>query len=202
MMHCAAAMHPLILYNRKYVAVRFFKKVDIRRLCHMNRGLNILVVGLFILMECIGVVTAASESGVEPVRVEGNPEYSDLAGCTGENVRIDVGSSYPSGSQGLAVEAGQITLTINSGTDIEWESDVPISCVIVKCGNAANVYRYKGGATEDRGLIPPDYTAGDSGRSSPGYSGIAAIPEFPAIAMPVGILIGTIGLIYAVKKKN
>jgi len=164
----------------------------------MKRGLTILVVGVLSLIVFVSVAAAASESGVAPVRVEGNPRYADL-GCTGENVRIDLGSSYPSGPQRIAVEGGTVTFTINSGSDIDWESSVPVSCVVVKGGNAANVYHYEVGATEDWGLAPPDNPEGSYRTSSLDYYGIAT-PELPAVALPVAMMIGMVGLVYAVRK--
>ncbi len=166
----------------------------------MNR-VSLIVIGIFFLMVFVGVAAAASEMGVQPVRVEGNPTCADLVGCTAETVKIEISRSYPSGPQELAIEGGKVTFTINSITDIDWHSDVPVACIIVKGGNAANVYHYEGGVTEDWGLTPPENSGGNFGLSHLDYCGIAT-PEFPTIALPVGMMVGFVGLIYAVKKRE
>ena len=158
----------------------------------------VLVLGLLFLMVFVGLAAAESETGVVPVRVEGDPRCIDLVGCTAESVKIEIGSPIPSGPQEIVIQGGTVTFTIHSETDIDWYSDVQVKCVIVKGGNAANVYHYEDGAAEDWGLTPPD-NGGTFGLSHLDFCGV--VPEFPTIAMPVGMMIGIVGLVYAVKNR-
>ena len=54
------------------------------------------------------------------------------------------------------VDGGNIiNISNNDGFSFNWTSAWPVSCVIVKGGNAANVYCYSGGAYGDTGMFAP-----------------------------------------------
>lgn len=111
------------------------------------------------------VATASSEAGVAPVLYTngngGNVECSDL------NMGYELTSgriNYVDGEFSAEFPAG-FTVTTD-GTSVTW-SYTPVNgkclagvSVIVKGGNAANVYTYEAGINGDSGLVSPDNASG------------------------------------------
>lgn len=107
--------------------------------------------------------TPVSTGGITPYifagrNPGGNVECSELGYAFGSGRR-----EYKSGKNSFdgAFPAG-IQVTVNSGTSVTWTSTFPIGAVIVKGGNAANVYEYIPQSAGDSGLAAPQ--AGKSGK--------------------------------------
>ncbi len=89
-----------------------------------------------------------------------------------------------------------------------------IEQVIVHGGNlGSNIYDYRttsggpGPVRADTRLTAPLMTNNQGVQSYPGLSvidfcGGPAVPEFPTLALPVGMMIGIVGLVYFVKKRQ
>ena len=137
-----------------------------------------------VLFVCLACISVASATTVIPdlwtngptdlpnhVIPGGNPDCSDI-GCAGENYDIDPATpgTYDLGN------GHSITLVVNAVTDVDWSSDELIDCVIVKGGDAANVYKYiTDGSQGDEGLTPPENNGGGFGLSHVGFCGITPV---------------------------
>lgn len=112
--------------------------------------LVLLVVGALLLAAL--PVGAAS---VPPVEVAGNPT------CAQQGYAYGVKWNYPEDSTGGTYPLGTGTVTWSTdGTYVDWESTFGVDAVIVKGGNAANVYKYD----------PPVESFGDTDLVSPNNS--------------------------------
>jgi hypothetical protein len=112
-----------------------------------------LVVGLAALAAALGLFTVlpASATHVSPTRVAGN-------------------ATCPAGTTELKVEPvesgtftdGTLTVTlVVTGNTFNWTSNIGVDVVIVKGGNASNVYDYRPGeSTGDTGLRAPANASG------------------------------------------
>jgi hypothetical protein len=143
-----------------------------------------LFVALLIVMVLAGGAFAATESGVEPVEVDGNP----LSGQGADNHKVepvegdegsieiptgveldDLGSDYPDVSEAPTIEVHYSVS--EDGKYLDWWSQEKVAEVVVKGGNAANIYYYYdgdgnylglwddvNGVWYDRNLQAPEFT--------------------------------------------
>jgi hypothetical protein len=168
----------------------------------MDKRFKLLVVGLLVLMAVVGVVSAWDS--FEYVAGD-NPTCADL-NCAGDSLKID----YPSEDDTGTYHVDGITIVISEVNDIiyiSWSSPTKITCVIVKAAHGANVYRYNGdGSTGDFGLVspPPNDTNTDTSASISHltFCGNIPAPEFPTLALPVGMMLGFAGVVYVVRKRE
>ena len=88
--------------------------------------------------------------------------------------------------------------------DISWSSNYPVDAIVVKDGALeGNAYVYYPNAlTSDSGLWTPIPANGAGGISHVlfCYSTPTQTPEFPAVALPVGMIIGLVGVVLVLKK--
>jgi hypothetical protein len=108
-------------------------------------------------MAIVGGAGAAGAASVVPDLEPGeNPTCAGLGYSAGE--RFDQ-PGEPSGT--YPVGGGFVTFTTD-GTTLSWTSTVGIDAVVMKGGNAANVYRYDPPAESygDTGLVSPDNSSG------------------------------------------
>jgi hypothetical protein len=185
-----------------------------------------LIVGLIlvVLMACVSVVSAypshpwKSDAGVMPTVVAYPINPHCPAGTTEYKIDSDVfGQPIPTGSysNGLGFS---VKINVMDPGNIYWgEATEPVHTVIVKdgkyyaeSGNWANVYTYvptpRAGYTDNSLYVPPMdidslkfgqvshitfcYTEDDDQQQ---------VPEFPALALPVGMIIGFLGIVLYIR---
>jgi hypothetical protein len=179
----------------------------------MKESSKIFVVLLLCMLACVSLVSATTVIPVlwtngptdlaNHVIRGGNPDCTDI-GCTDDSYVINppTPGTYDIGN------GHSITLVVHSQSNIDWSSDELIHCVIVKGGDAAYVYEYPQGATHDEGLSPPANQGGNYGFSHIWFCGIVPnnqglpAPEFPTMALPFGMIIGIVGLVYLIKTRD
>jgi hypothetical protein len=103
-----------------------------------------LLAGLFAL-----TVAQAGAASVTPTHYDGNKTCADFGMTT-----IAKFDPPQSGTQ-----AG-ITLTRVDGSHIDWSSTVAVDAVLVKGGDAGNLYSYEFDTFGDTGLVTPDNSSG------------------------------------------
>ena len=109
-----------------------------------------LLVAAF-LFAALMVAPAANAAAVAPQLVSGNPDCASLGLTT--ITKFDPVTSTS------ATQAG-ITVTRTGSGTFDWSSTVAVDAVIVKGGNAANVYRYPYDFFADTNLVTPDNSSG------------------------------------------
>src|ERR671932_2570707 len=111
------------------------------------------------LLSAVALLAIALPSGAttNPEEVGGNPTCADLGYGQGYGAfKID-----PPRSGDFTSPDGKLTVTLAvSGKSLGFTTNIPVAAVIVKGGNAANVYRYGSGSTGDSGLYAPDNASG------------------------------------------
>jgi hypothetical protein len=111
------------------------------------------------LLSAVALLAIALPSGAttNPEGVGGNPTCADLGYGEGYGaLKIE-----PVRSGDFASPDGKLTVTLTvSGKSLDFSSNIPVAAVIVKGGNAANVYRYASGSTGDAGLHAPINSSG------------------------------------------
>ena len=179
----------------------------------MRKSVKLIVIGLLCLMSFVGLVSAdvpSTAADITPVvwtngvynadahtAPGGNPSCTQI-GCGGESVKIEDASYLQINSNHTVNLDGGHWIKITIGAtlqEISWVSDSAISCVIVKGGDSAYVYHYSQGATHDEGLVTPPNIAGNFGLSHMTFCDVIFTPEFPTMALPVGLLIGIFGAV-------
>ncbi|MDG6257094.1 MAG: hypothetical protein QCH35_05785 [Methanomicrobiaceae archaeon] len=171
-----------------------------------------LAVGALLILAVVAVAPAWAAS-VDPVEVDGNPTCGDICPCDPACVQIAKFEADPQeGEVGIADPATDGGVTISNITykegeepmSFDWVStEADIYHVIVKAATEANVYHYyvyEGGSRSDTYLIPPG-TQAISHITFCGKEGIV-VPEFPTLALPAALLVGMLGLVFAVRRKN
>jgi hypothetical protein len=150
----------------------------------MRRTLAISGIILVVLLALAGTCSAAY---VNPVLVDDNPSCGDL-GCI-ELYKVDppVSGTYTSGDFTVTVT---IYASVADGEPdtVDWTSNSPVTMVIVKGGDYANVYEYPGGSTGDTGLTAPynENSGKNYAVSHVSFCGTTTnVPEFPAEFLPV-----------------
>jgi hypothetical protein len=169
---------------------------------------KILLLACIILAACVSVASAdhigyTSAGGIVPVLFEDNHNTCEELGCPGTTYDIDKTSgytgTYPLGSSG--------TITITSDDKIiAWSSDVDINCIALKAGNGGDLYCYDPPARSDARLSTPLNTNGDVlqprdiSHITICYDTDTAVPEFPALFLPVIMIIGVLGVVLFIQK--
>ena len=187
----------------------------------MSKITKISVMGILILFACIGLVNAsppvltlitpsppydASDAGINPLSYEGatNIKCSDID-CSGPSVKIDSADLL---NPGTTYSADGVTITVyapvNGIIHVDWTASGPVTCVILKAATLANVYTYDSAVTHDEGLeVPYNPTNNEPfALSHIEYCNYIPTPEFPTMALPVGMIIGIMGLVYISKKRE
>ncbi|MDG6257093.1 MAG: hypothetical protein QCH35_05780 [Methanomicrobiaceae archaeon] len=180
----------------------------------MNKKNYWLAVGALLILAVVAVAPGWAAE-VDPEWVAGNPDCADV--CEGywcKEVKFEEDDLYD-GSILEKITIYNFTYKIDDETgepdldeiiQFDWKSeDIYVTCVIVKGGSGANLYsyylEYPEGLLEDTVLLPPDIYA-VSHITFCGYKGDVPVPEFPTLALPAGLLVGMLGLVFAVRKKN
>jgi len=189
----------------------------------MKKSVKLIVIGLLCLISLVGLVSASvtpTVAGITPVvwtngeynadahtAPGGNPDCADI-GCSAEIVKIEDPSYLQLNSEHTENLAGGHWIKITIGDTLQkisWESDALISCVIVKGGDSAYVYQYPQGATHDEGLLTPPNpspSGANFGLSHITFCNMIATPEFPTMALPVGLLIGIFGVVLFIQRSK
>ena len=157
-----------------------------------------LIIGLVLVMliACVSVVSATIGAG--PTTVPNKEATCALIVPGSTEFRMDdpVDGSHSSG--GFTVDIG-----VSNSQDISWNSNYPVDAVIVKDGsNDANYYTYVPAALSDTGLKTTLNPAGNIGATSHiafCYHPSIPSPEFPAVALPVVMVIGFLGVVLFVR---
>jgi len=186
----------------------------------MKNRMKALIVGLLLLM-VVGVAAAASVPGTTIVNSDGtafkNPTCEN-GGYTSVDFKIgDSTLPFPVTSnieQTYYIDDAHnfwIKITLRDvlpGDDgknsLDWSSNFDVDAVVVKGGNAGNLYVYEG----------TQFTRGDTDLRAPlkndqyptlshlDFCFETPVPEFPTLALPVGMIVGIVGLVYVVKKRE
>jgi hypothetical protein len=82
----------------------------------------------------------------------------------------------------------------------DWESTKPVGAVLVKGATCYWVYEYFPGAISGFGLTAPNN--GKINKVSHADLGFVTAPEFPTLALPFGMMIGIVGLVYVTNKRE
>jgi len=102
-----------------------------------------------------------STNGVVPMVIEGeNPGGNIECSEIGSEVELESSErrNWSGGSSGGSFDGGWpdgIAVEVTDGTAVSWTATFPVTAVIVKGSNAANVYLYGSPALSDGGLMPP-----------------------------------------------
>jgi hypothetical protein len=138
----------------------------------MKKGIYVvlgLVLALGLVIPLAGCGTAGDSEGpafealasVDPTLVD---PWPPPGGAASECAAVDCCDSefhhkfepWSEDGGSYTVDGGNtITISDNDGQSFGWTSELPVSCVIVKGGTAANVYCYPGGAYSDTGMFAP-----------------------------------------------
>ena len=139
--------------------------------------------------------------------------------CTGDTLYIP--AEPWAGTKNLL---GGYTISITENNNVvEWESDAKINCIFLKSGNGGDVYEYSGYCYPENG----EPISADSRLSTPlncNNNGVCSpkdishivvcydqksvppppinAPEFPSVALPVGMMIGIAGLVFLTKSRE
>jgi hypothetical protein len=169
-----------------------------------------------------------SDDGIQPALVPGNVQPTldacTVLGCPGDPISlVDPGNVggvetpdswyVDQGPQPIA--GGTFTITSAANGEIAWVSEgIQVNCVYLKGGNAGDNYDYYteycyNGIVnqEDSGVHTPIVASGAPAMIS--HIIVCAdplivnnAPEFPTLAVPVGMMIGIVGLVYVVRKRE
>jgi len=97
----------------------------------------------------------------------------------------------------------RVTVNVADSQNIGWSSNWPVVAVIAHDGgDYLNYYLYTPGQMSDTGLKTPFNHGGNPGAVSYlrfCYSEGTSAPEFPAVALPVGMIIGFLGLVLYIR---
>jgi hypothetical protein len=135
---------------------------------------HLALLGIAVLLvagatSAFGAGTPPSTAGVTPVLVDpwspagGAMAEVNAAGCNPQYAfKVDGGDILAAGNN-LTItdpDTGNVfTIIVTepvAGTyNVAWTSNFPVSCVIVKGGTGANIYKYSTGLYGDSGLMPP-----------------------------------------------
>ena len=115
-----------------------------------------LVIGLAALAAALGLFTVlpASAEHVDPVLVQGNAPCP--AGTTELKVEPVADGTFSDGTLTVTIDVRDTA----QGQVFDWTSNIGVDVVIVKGGNASNVYTYDPEATADTGLHAPENRSG------------------------------------------
>lgn len=110
-----------------------------------------------VLVAPTGLASAAS---VSPVLTAGNPSCAQL----GYDYGLKPGAGASEDTPGTFTDGGlSVTWSFTNGQNdgyVDWSATIAPDAVVVKGGNAANVYAYGGAATTDTSLVTPNNASG------------------------------------------
>ena len=162
-----------------------------------------LIIGLalVVLMASIGVVSATT--GVFHGPIPNNQATCALLLPGSTEYRLDADLLYD-GLHTNPLDGFKVEIGITNSQNIWWTSkNYPVDLVIVKDGsNDVNYYTYMPSAMSDTGLQTTLNSAGQVGGTSHiafCYTPGTSAPEFPAVALPIGMIIGFLGLVLYVR---
>jgi hypothetical protein len=116
-----------------------------------NRFTRLVPIAVLVAIVALFIGAPVLASHVVPVPVAGNPTCADLGYAFGFKPQPE---PPPSGT--YTIPGTSETIIISSdGTIFAWQSTLPIDAVIVKGGDAGNVYTYVPEETIDQGLHSP-----------------------------------------------
>ena len=123
---------------------------------HAARAATVVVTGALLV---VGLGAAATADHVPPSTMSGNPGCADL-NASWEELKVE---GVPNGtySDSAGGETLQFTAQSADGRTLDWSSNAGVDAVIMKGGNAANVYRYDPEATADQSLTTPVNASGE-----------------------------------------
>ena len=193
----------------------------------MKKSVLIMTLIVASLVICVAGVSALPTSTAWPVP---NPDAycanvpNGVPGCfearfeAGTTNIEDVGTHTHYYTDGAGNSFGvEVTVTGSTeasggpGYSITWKSSGPVYAVIAKDGaNDAIIWYYAGGATSDNVPLGPIPKGGAISHIAfcfgPGnwgpYPPPPQVPEFPTIALPMGMLVGMVGLVYFVRNRE
>jgi hypothetical protein len=116
-----------------------------------------LVIGLAAVAGAVGLFTVlpASAEHVDPVEVTGNAPCP--AGLTELKVEPVADGTFTDGTLTVTIDVRDTA----DGQVFDWTSNIGVDVVIVKGGNASNVYTYDPESTGDTGLHAPENRSGN-----------------------------------------
>ena len=116
-----------------------------------------LVIGLAAVAGVVGLFTVlpASAEHVEPTEVPGNA--SCPAGTTTFKVEPVADGTFTDGTLTVTIDVRDTA----DGEVFDWTSNIGVDVVIVKGGNASNVYTYVPESMGDTGLHAPENASGN-----------------------------------------
>ena len=116
-----------------------------------------LVIGLAAMAGAAALFTAlpASAEHVSPTTVQGNAQCP--AGMTELKIDPVVDGTFTDGTLTVTIDVRDTA----AGQVFDWTSNIGVDVVIVKGGNASNVYTYVGESTGDTGLHAPANRSGN-----------------------------------------
>jgi hypothetical protein len=116
-----------------------------------------LVIGLAAVAGAVGLFTVlpASAEHVDPVQVPGNAPCP--AGLTALKVEPVADGTFTDGTLTVTIDVRDTA----DGQVFDWTSNIGVDVVIVKGGNASNVYTYVPESTGDTGLHAPVNRSGN-----------------------------------------
>jgi hypothetical protein len=116
-----------------------------------------LVIGLAAVAGAVGLFTVlpASAEHVDPVEVPGNAPCP--AGLTELKVEPVADGTFTDGTLTVTIDVRDTA----DGQVFDWTSNIGVDVVIVKGGNASNVYTYDPESTGDTGLHAPENRSGN-----------------------------------------
>jgi len=185
----------------------------------MQKNGRIIVVSILVLLALVGIASASIPFTTQdaknnlPGRPQGTVKCEDVVGFVwgGQVYTIeDVQLTFDDGEQVFEVAGHHIWIDAKTdptmGQYVDWRADFGPELLIVKGGTLANIYNYKDYADATPGVAD---TLSDTGLHAPynphnekwyGISHIDmcdynAVPEFPTVALPVGMLIGFLGIV-------
>ena len=176
----------------------------------MKNRLKLMIVGIVFLMVFVGSVSASS---VTPTLIPGANNNGKLCadvipGTT--EFKITPPDSAYSGSfnDGVLyvsiVKPSTLALFLGDDKSFDFTSNIAVLGVVVKDGeDGAYFYDYRtSGSYGDTLLTTPIPTNKDISHMNFCYMPPTNAPEFPTLALPVGMMIGMVGLVYAVMKRE
>jgi hypothetical protein len=192
----------------------------------MQKNGRIIIVSILVLLALVGIAGASIPFTTQdakdnlPGSPQGTVKCEDVIGFVwdGQVYTVeDVQLSFDDGEQLISVAGHNFWIDAKTdpamGQYINWRADFGPELLIVKGGTLANIYNYKDYADDTPGVAD---TFADGGLHAPvnphnnQWYGISHIdmcdyyeaPEFPTVALPLGILIGFLGIVTILQKRN
>ncbi len=112
-----------------------------------------------VLVLMVVLATVAAAASVMPTLVDpwqsGNAAFEcGQVECCSSEFHYKIDNNTAGNPTVITPEGNTITITNSNGYTFDWQSNWPVSCVIVKGGRGANVYCYRG-AYSDTALVAP-----------------------------------------------